>query len=267
MTVSILDTSAWREYRGVPSNLGVNPTVHLAKITGLNGKMHDCYVKLLNPATPALLCEAAGWILAQACEVPVVAFAAVVFVPLDELRKFIKLPACFDGLAVCPAWCSEIAAGKSVRQVNRWSFWMARRNCLKSKDVRTIAAMDVWADNRDRNYGNVIRSSAGGYIAIDHETLLHDLLWLPTGTCFARRSLIDEANQHLAADDMKKFNVEVAYASHKHASGLGQVRTPLQALIDSMYPDAAPVLGQTILDYLSLRAQTGWLANEIGVIA
>lgn len=267
MPVSILDTSSWREFRGVPGNTGVNPTTHLAKISDQNGKLHDCYVKLLNPNTPALLCEAVGWTLAQASEVPAVPFASVIFVPLDKLRGCMTLPDWTNGIAECPAWCSEIVAGKSVRQVHKWHFWLARKQCLKSKDVHQIAAMDVWADNRDRNYGNVIRSSTGGYIAIDHETLLHDLLWLPTGTNYAPRSLIEEAKQHLSADDMKQFNIGVAVASNKHASGLARIQNRLQMLIDNMYPNASPILGLTVMKYLDSRATQGWLANEIGVIA
>lgn len=267
MPVPILDSSAWREFRGLPTGMGANPTTHLAKIADVKGKLHDCYVKLLDPATPALLCESIGWTLAQASEVPTAQFSAIAFVPLDELRKSVHLPDWTNGHAYCPAWCSEIVAGKSVRQVHKWSFWLARKNCLKSKDVRSIAALDVWADNRDRNYGNVIRSSAGGYIAIDHETLLHDLLWLPVGIAYARRSLHDEAKLHLSENDLKQFNVEMATASKKHWAGLTQIEVPLKNLIDKMYPRDAPILGETVFNYLCQRAQTGWLANQIGVIA
>src|ERR1035437_3671629 len=215
MPVPILDSLAWREFRGPSGGSGVNPTTHLAKIADPNGRLHDCYVKLLNSATPALLCESMGWVLAKASEVPVVAFSAIVFVPLDELRKYMSLPSWTNSGTHCPAWCTELVAGKSVRQVHKWTFWLARKNCLKSKNVRAIAALDVWADNRDRNFGNVIRSTAGEYIAIDHESLLHDLLWVPTGTSYARRSLVDEAKQHLSAEDFKRFNVEMAVASEK----------------------------------------------------
>lgn len=86
-------------------------------------------------------------------------------------------------MSYCPAWCSEVVAGKAVRQIHKMAFFLerAKKTCLLSGDVRKIAAFDKWADLRDRNFGNVIRSSNGGYVAIDHESLLHDLLWLPTG--------------------------------------------------------------------------------------
>ncbi|MDR6410157.1 hypothetical protein [Paraburkholderia terricola] len=267
MPVPILSSSAWREFRGVPSSAGANPTTHLASVADVTGMLHNCYVKLLKPNTPALLCEAIGWVLANPVDVPVTSFGAIVLVPLDQLRNCMPLPSWTDGQSVCAAWCTEIVAGKSVRQVHKWAFWLARQKCLRSKDVRSIAAFDVWTDNRDRNFGNVIRTPTGGYIAIDHETLLHDLLWLPTGTSYARRSLVDAAKQHLSSNDLKQFNVELAGASSKHGSGLAIVQGQLNAFIDRLYPKAAPALSKTVTGYLNLRSQAGWLANEIGVIA
>lgn len=267
MPVPILNSSAWREFRGVPSSAGINPTTHLASVADATGKLHSCYVKLLRPNTPALLCEAIGWALANSVGVPVTSFGAIVLVPLDKLSSCMTLPQWTSGQHVCPAWCTEIVAGKSVRQVHKWAYWMARKRCLYSKDVRSIASFDVWTDNRDRNFGNVIRSPSGGYIAIDHETLLHDLLWVPTGTSYARRSLVDEAKQHLSPNDLKQFNVELASASSRHGLGLAAVQDALNQFIDGLYPHAAPALGKTVIGYLALRSQAGWLANQIGVIA
>ncbi|MFL9908281.1 hypothetical protein [Paraburkholderia sp. RL17-337-BIB-A] len=224
-------------------------------------------MKLLPPNSPALLCEAIGWTLANSADVSVASFGAVVLVPLDKLSKCMPLPPWTNGQTVCAAWCTEIVAGKSVRQVHKWAFWLARKRCLNSKDVRSIAAFDVWTDNRDRNFGNVIRSSSGGYIAIDHETLLHDLLWLPTGMSYELRSLVEEAKKNLSLNEMMQFNVEMAGASVKHSAGLTAVQTQLTSFIDGLFPKAAPGLSGTIIGYLSLRSQAGWLANEIGVIA
>lgn len=35
MSVPILDASAWREFRGIPSGQGLNKTTHLAKLLTL----------------------------------------------------------------------------------------------------------------------------------------------------------------------------------------------------------------------------------------
>ncbi|MCO1380725.1 hypothetical protein [Burkholderia multivorans] len=88
-----------------------------------------------------------------------------------------------------------------------------------------------------------------------------------TGTSYARRSLVDEAKQHLSSNDLKQFNVELAVASDQHGLGFSVVQVALNQLIDKLYPNAVPALGKGVIGYLSLRSQAGWLANEIGVIA
>ncbi|AMM13076.1 hypothetical protein AX768_02070 [Burkholderia sp. PAMC 28687] len=267
MSVPILDTSAWREFRGKPSSAGANETVHLAKIADSTGKLRDCFVKLLPLNYPSLLGEAIGWLLARSSDVSCVSFAAIVLVPLSELRKSLILPAAFDAMHECPAWCCEIVAGKSLRQINKWAFWLARRNCLLSKDARKIASFDVWTDLRDRNFGNVIRAPGGGYISIDHETILHDLLWPPSGRIFQPRSLLAEAKQHLTVTQFQRFQVEMADAAQKHAEGLAAVRADLADIVNKIYPNLAATLVPAALAALDQRAQAGWLANELGVVA
>ncbi|MCO1362341.1 hypothetical protein L0Y97_25785 [Burkholderia multivorans] len=136
-----------------------------------------------------------------------------------------------------------------------------------SGTIKALTAKELAGKKVYRVFGNVIRSPSGGYIAIDHETLLHDLLWTPTGTSYARRSLVDEAKQHLSSNDLKQFNVELAVASDQHGLGFSVVQVALNQLIDKLYPNAVPALGKGVIGYLSLRSQAGWLANEIGVIA
>lgn len=267
MSVPILDTSAWREFRGKLTSAGMNETGHLAKIADSGGKLHDCFVKLLPLYYPSLVGEAIGWLLARASDVACVSFAAIVLVPLAELRKSVTLPPEFDGMDTCPAWCCEIVAGKSVRQIHTWAFWLSRRNCLRSKDARKIAAFDVWTDLRDRNFGNVIRAPGGGYISIDHETILHDLLWPPSGKIFHSRSLLIEAQEHLSSSDLKRFQVDMAKAAQGHAQGLADARADLSDIIEKIYPQLAPTLTPAALKSLDQRGQVGWLANVLGVIA
>lgn len=267
MSVAILDASAWREYRGKPANPGVNETTHLAKIADQSGKLHDCFVKLLLPNGPALLCEAMGWLLAQKSDVPCPTFAAIVLVPVDELRKHGPLPSKFDGMALCPAWCSEVVAGKAVRQVHKMLFFIARKNCLRSKDARKIAAFDYWSDLRDRNFGNVIHSSKGGYVAIDHETLLHDLLWLPTGTKYEERSLLVEAKKALSTSDFQRFQLDMANASNGHAQALVAARQDMETIISKLVPaHTSPKISEAIVQMLGQRSHAGWMSNELNVI-
>ena len=266
MSVPILDASAWREFRGKPASSGTNETTHLARIADASGKIHDCFVKLL-PDGPALLCEAVGWTLARASDVSCPSFGAIVLVPVAELRKCVALPPRFDAIAVCPAWCSEVVAGKSVRQVHKMAYFIARKNCLRSKDARKIAAFDKWGDLRDRNFGNVIQSAKGGYVAIDHETLLHDLLWIPFGRRYEERSLMVEAQKALSAPDFARFQVDMAAAATSHAKALGNTRAALADIIAKVAPVDAATLADMVDKTLDERSKPGWLADQLKVIA
>jgi len=266
MSVTILDSSAWREFRGIPGSKGINETTHLAKIADSAGNLHDCFVKLLPLHYPSLLGEAIGWLLAKASNVNCVPFAAIVIVPLSDLRKCMSLPSEFDGLEYCPAWSCEILAGKSVRQVHKWAYWLSRRRCLHSDEARKIAAFDLWTDLRDRNFGNVIRTTNGSYVSIDHETILHDLLWPPTGKFFHSRSLLDEARQHLSSTDFLRFKNEMVSAAHKHTAGLASSRPDLIDIIGKIYPALAPSISAEALRLLDERAQSDWIANKLGVL-
>jgi len=267
MSVPILDATAWREFRGKPSNSGINETAHLAKIADPTGKLRDCFVKLLPLEYPALLGEAIGWLLARSSDVACVPFAAIVIVPLDELRKSVDLPPEFDNVDACPAWCCEVA-GKAVRQVNKWAYWLSRRNCLNSKDARKIASFDQWADLRDRHFGNVIRGTGGDYISIDHETILYDVLWVRrTKKRFRLNSLLETARKELPPNKFLRFQVEMVSATNKHAPGLAAASADIADITNTIYPNHAGSLVPEILAALDQRSQTDWLADRLGVIA
>jgi hypothetical protein len=268
VTVPILDTTAWREFRGVPASAGVNPTTHLAKIADPTDNLRDCFVKLL-PEGPGLLCETLGWLLARACGAPSAAFGAIVIVPLAELRKSATLPPWLDDAAYWPAWCSEVVSGKSLRQIHKWAFFIAKKNLFRSHDGSKIAAFDKWTDLRDRNFGNVIRSPKGGYVAIDHETLLHDLLWEPFGITWEERCLTVEASKALSDTDFKRFQVDMANAAKGHAAALATVQSELDAMIAKIVtvPAASAHLRRTIASALAQRSQPDWMTNYLQVIA
>jgi hypothetical protein len=267
MSVDILDASAWREYRGRPSSAGINETTHLAKIADRSGRLRDCFVKLMKPGTPALLCEALGWLLARAAGVQCPDFAAIVLVPVAELRRHGPLPAEFDRAALAPAWCSEIVAGKSVRQVHKMSFVVARAACLRSKDARKIAAFDQWSDLRDRNFGNVIQSSKGGYVAIDHETLLHDLLWEPSGISWTEHSLLEHARKALKTGDFQRFQLDMAAAAKDHDHALKAAQPSVDEIIVKLLPAQAQALGDAIKGALAERSAPGWMSDKLKVIS
>lgn len=146
------------------------------------------------------------------------------------------------------------------------SYLIARGNCLRSQDARKIAAFDQWTDLRDRNFGNVIRAVEGGYVAIDHETLLHDLLWHGVAT-WTEQSLLIEAKKRLSPKDYKRFQVDMEDAAKGHAQAVQDATPAISDLIGKVFPTNADAGIKTVLDVLSHRSKAGWLATTLGVTA
>jgi hypothetical protein len=266
----ILPPSAWLEFRGFPKGKTFNQgAMHFAIVKGQDGKERKCAVKFIDLQTrPGLICEGLGWLLAQAVGANVPAFAAILRVPLAELAKSMPLPPFLSGYIEYPAWCVEIVEGKAVSQVHRWIFWLERLKCLNAKNTPVIASFDYWADNQDRNFGNVIKSKEGRYVAIDHETLLHQVLYVPYGITFGLNSLLEEAAKRLSADKLHRFKCDMAMAAMQHGTGVQAVRTSGKLFVQSLIPDptAAAKIWSDIETFLDLRSQSGWMSNELGVI-
>lgn len=269
--LQILPPSAWVEFRGVPTFKTLNQgALHFALVKGADGKERKCAVKLIDlTSSPGLLCEGLGWLLAQASGVNVPSFAALLRVPLTELSQSMTLPAFVSGHTEYLAWCVEIVDGKAVSQVNKWIFWLARSRIFQAKNTPVIAAFDLWADNQDRNYGNVIRSKDGQYVAIDHESLLHEILWRKyTGISFKLNSLLQQAESHLPANQLHAFKCQMALAARQHDSAIQSVKAAGEKLFLDLIPDPAFArhLWIEIENFLTSRGQTGWLSGELGVI-
>jgi len=269
--LKILPSSAWVEFRGLPSAKTLNDgALHFAIVKGDDGKERKCAVKLIDlTSRPGLLCESLGWLLAQASGVNVPEFAAVLRVPLDKLGKSMPLPTFVSGYSEYLAWCVQIVDGKAVAQVHKWLFWLARSKCLEASNTPVMAAFDYWADNQDRNYGNVIRSKNGQYVAIDHESLLHETIWRKYyGLQFNLNSLLKEAESNLSADKLHRFRCNMALASKDHLNAIQKVKATGQKFIQDLIPDPALAtqLWAEIETFLTLRAQVDWLSQELGVI-
>ncbi|WP_297505032.1 hypothetical protein [Ferrovum sp.] len=216
---------------------------------------------------PGLLCEGLGWIFAKSAGVRVPKFATIVMVPLNRIRPSVSLPSWLDDYSEYPAWCVEAVDGKSVAEISKWILWLRRRQCLSSKDTSTLASFDIWADNRDRNFGNVIRTKKGEYIAIDHETLLHDLVVQGMYDIkYEERSLLKEAKKHMQPTNFQQFQHEVVSAAHKHGPALQSAIQAAERYVSTITANSADDLWQSIYDYLYQRAQAGWMSNFMGMI-
>ncbi|MGC4077735.1 MAG: hypothetical protein QM702_12045 [Rubrivivax sp.] len=269
--VPMLDASAWREYRGQPGKATANST-HIALVADDAGVERICFVKLAPSLDkPTLLCEALGWVLAGHAGLRRSEFGAIILVDKARLAKSQQLTAecaAFQGDFI-PAWCSEAIPGNSVLSHAKspskpgMQFIVEHKTFLNSKDARAFAAFDQWTGLRDRNMGNVIRHKAGGYASIDHETMLHDIIWVSSN--FNHSCLVKHAEKALDGKRAKAFKADMTRAAAGHAGALASAKLELQALLDMLLPGAIAEHAAA-MSFLADRAQRGWLAGELGVL-
>lgn len=269
--VRVLDATAWREYRGQPGKATAN-CIHIAIVADDTGVERICFVKLAPDLNkPTLLCEALGWVLAGHAGLRRADFAAIILVDKARLAKSQDLDfesSAFQGDFI-PAWCSEAIPGNSVLSSAKspskpgMRFFSEHKSFLNSDDARKIAAFDKWTGLRDRNMGNVIRNKVGGYASIDHETLLHDILWGQSN--FNHNCLVMHAEKALDAKRIKNFKAEMTRVAAGHSGALGKAEAELNALLNFLLPGAAS-LHASVMHFLSIRSQRGWLANELGIL-
>lgn len=268
--VPVLDSSAWREYRGQPGKATHNSN-HIALIADGAGVLRRCFVKLApNPDKPTLLCEALGWVLAGHAGLRRADFAAIVLIDKKRLAECQTLPdECLAAGDLIPAWCSSAIPGQTVNAHQRPhpkpagpQFQIDYKAFINTADARKIAAFDLWTGLQDRNLGNVIRLPAGGYASIDHETLLHDVLW--AASPFLLNCVIGWANKDLDTKKLKVFKSDMARAAAGHADALENARASLIAILRTMLPDYNKRMD--VVEFLETRSKRGWLAQEIGVL-
>lgn len=270
MSPAFLNETAYRQFRAMPPNQGVNTTTHTAIVADQAGKEHRCYVKLLpDPTSPRLVCEALGWVLTGAAGLLRPDFGAVLLVPVSKLPDPLRSHSSLAGLATCPSWCaSEINPGRQVAHARMGHYDIARerKSLLEAKTSRQIAAFDEWADVADRNLGNVVVTPKKTYHPIDHETLLYDTLW--TDKTMARKSLLSMAEQKLDAEKLKRFKVDMCNAAKGHAAALANAQASLQDVIDSMFdPPVNQQKWQQVLGALQTRSEQTWMSDRLKVIA
>lgn len=269
--VPMLDASAWREYRGQPGKATANST-HIAVVADDAGVERMCFVKLAPKLDkPTLLCEALGWVLAGHAGLRRAEFGAIILVDKARLAKSQQLTvecAAFQG-EFLPAWCSEAIPGNSVLSQAKspskpgMQFITEHKTFLNSKDARKFAAFDQWTGLRDRNMGNVIRHKAGGYASIDHETMLHDILWVSSD--FIHNCLVKHAEKALDSKRAKAFKADMTRAAAGHAGALAGAQGELKALLNLLLPGAAADHAAA-MNFLAARSKRGWLAGELGVL-
>ena len=142
--IPILRSTAWREFRGEPQQIGQNRTTHLAMIEDPSGNWHRCYVKCCPPNWPTPLTEALAWLLAEALDLPRPEFAALVMVPLDKLRQHIPMDQHWLNYSEMIAFCVSAVDGKSAAHGWKWLAYLRAKRVYKRPEIARIAAFDHW---------------------------------------------------------------------------------------------------------------------------
>jgi hypothetical protein len=142
-------------------------------------------------------------------------------------------------------------------------FIKEHKSFLNSADAKKFAAFDRWTGLRDRNMGNVIRHTAGGYASIDHETLLHDVLWGISD--FNLNCLVEHAEETLDSKRIKAFKAEMTRAAAGHPGALANAQDELNAILNLFLPNQFAQRAAA-MDFLAARSKKGWLAGELGML-
>lgn len=267
--IDILPSVSWREFRGEPANKGMNLTTHLASIEDASGKLHSCYVKLCPQNWPSPITEAIGWQLIRALNLPAPEFAALVMVPLDKLRRSMKIDQHWLSYPEALAFCASDVNGKPITSSWSWLATLRKKGTYKKHEVAGICAFDYWVDNKDRNTGNMLLKKNGEQVAIDNEFILYDQLWKGRfGFEVGESTILAEAEKILSTKEFDKFKVSVARHGKNHGNAINAVRGDIRDLIFTFTPNinAAQAIWGSVDNFLISRADINWLSSELGVI-
>lgn len=266
--IPILDSKAWLEFRGKPESAGQNLTTHLALIQGPSGQEHKCYVKASPHGNPMAFTEAAGWLVADALDLPRPKFAALVSLPVAKVRAHMKLDQHWMRYPEVLAFCSSAVEGKHLTGRWKWFAQLRVQKALKHIDVMRIAAFDQWVENQDRHTGNLLRTASGGYVPIDNELILYSLIWQAAGYSYLPNSLKAQASAILKHGAYTKFEASMIVSSQSHEAAFQKAWPALLHLVNALVADPAHAqnLSNNMLQFLGSRAQPDWLPIELGHI-
>ena len=93
--------------------------------------------------------------------------------------------------------------------------------------------------------------------------MLHDILW--GHSHFNLHDLVSMAEAEFDAKRVKAFKSEMTRAAAGHAGALAGAKIELQALLNLLLPGEKNKHADA-LGFLDARSQSGWLANQLGVI-
>ena len=260
----------------------------------VDGEASRCYIKPFPPLTkqasgaPAenrsVISEALGYILAKSCGFSVARTAGIIIlrqdqIPTAALEKLAAQSPSGDAEPEYLAWFSEDMrlsplivecpsdAPELVRQRNLSRVASDLANHKKSPG---IASFDEWIENSDRHLGNLLGSSDGDLILIDHGRIFRTPAWSPgdleSSPLHLRNALMDlidsftpnwsERSPIRSARILAYKTFSVAW--HKDGKSLAG-----GALSEFMAHSEV----EQVLEFLSARLEPGYYTAKVGLIA
>lgn len=265
--IEFLPEGAWREFRGIPKQRGLNQTTHLALIEDSSGKTHKCYVKMSPMTWPTPLTEALAWLISGALEIPRPGFAAVLEVPIHKLSRHMVLDQHWLTKQTAIGFCAKAVEGDLLAEHWSWMSKLRKKGLYNAEATARVSAFDQWVENQDRHEGNVIPSKEGAFVPIDNELILYSVLWTGIAS-FNHNSLLEGAKRYLKQEELDKFIRNMALASSRHETALDRVRLDLKDTTSTLIPDpnVANSVWTQIESFLRDRAPSSWMNKHLGVL-
>jgi hypothetical protein len=145
------------------------------------------YAKLYPPSdsgSKGLANEIAGYLIAEACDLPRAPFAFVAAIPLEKLpvdsapewivERVRRLQSQGKSSVLYPAFCAAPVDGAISAQValGQRPSELLRKDILEWRDLARVLAFDDGIANVDRHFNNLLRVGRQRYVAIDHGCLV-----------------------------------------------------------------------------------------------
>lgn len=274
----VLGNSSYMTYIGPLTNLGANPSTHLADVRyAAHGAPVISVVKLL-PADGLKACnEALAWLFLHAAGISCPKNAAILTLSESKVVKILgrkRVPHHLVQGGKVMAWAAQQLEFKSIQALfagtqadTRWL------GVLRTLNGAAIAAFDEAFLNIDRNTGNILFTSASSCVPIDHEMTFGTQNWL-TGTLThlpkdgdSLRTLKNAASSgKMPMTELNTIYNRMAFHAQRHSQAMDECRAQMAQLIAKVYPKQADDLTSRVLSFIAERTALAWMEERLGVV-
>lgn len=277
-TFPILGDDSYTGFIAPLSQLGVNPTTHVAEVRyPVQHAPVASVVKLLPPHGPHIGNEGLAWLFLRGAGVPQPPKVAVLVLSerkAAEVLSSTKLVKPYANGKRVLAWASERLNHRSISAIftgtkgdRKWA------RLMSTLEGTAIAAFDEAFYNLDRNNGNVLYVNDESCIPIDHEMLfgMHDWTASPIPSTALESHTLREIRachkrRHLSTSQLASVYNHIAHHAEKHSHVLATVRNDMGQLLSQLYGSRSASMVEHVLSFLAARTAQDWMNQRLGVL-